>query len=84
MPVKYVVEMFCDRIAACRNYNRDSYTDRMPLEYYQKGKSNKLLHPDSRKLLEQLLEMLAEQGEETTFAYIRQELLTPEVRHEKV
>ena len=38
MPVKYVVEMFCDRIAASRNYNRDNYNDRFPLEYYNKGK----------------------------------------------
>lgn len=38
MPVKYVVEMFCDRIAASKNYNRDTYRDDMPLQYYKKGK----------------------------------------------
>ena len=27
MPVEYVVEMFCDRIAACRVYHGDAYTD---------------------------------------------------------
>ena len=32
MPTRYVVEMFCDRIAASRVYKKDAYTDRSPLE----------------------------------------------------
>ena len=60
MPVKYVVEMFCDRVAASKNYNKDSYTDRMPLEYYKKGKAKALLHPESAALLEKLLTMTLE------------------------
>ena len=84
MPEKYVVEMFCDRIAASRNYNKDAYTDRMPLEYFQKGKAKALLHPESAALLEKLLTMLAEQGEDKTFDYIKREILTKEVRREKI
>ncbi|MBQ8086353.1 MAG: catalase [Lachnospiraceae bacterium] len=84
MPVKYVVEMFCDRIAASRNYNGDKYTDRFPLDYYNKGKSKYMLHEESAALLEKLLTMLAEEGEEKTFAYIRKEILTKEVRKEKI
>ena len=33
MPVKYVVEMFCDRIAASKIYNKNSFNEQMPLEY---------------------------------------------------
>ncbi|MCR5702030.1 MAG: DUF5662 family protein [Lachnospiraceae bacterium] len=84
MPVKYVVEMFCDRIAASRNYNRDSYDDTMPLKYYNRGKDKYLLHPETQALLEKLLAMLAERGEEETFAYIKKEILTKEVRKEKI
>lgn len=84
MPVKYVVEMFCDRIAASRNYNGDKYTDRFPLDYYNKGKGKYLLHKESAALLEKMLTMLAEQGEEKTFAYIKKEILTKEVRREKI
>lgn len=84
MPVKYVVEMFCDRVAASKNYNRDSYNDTFPLAYYQKGKSKYLLHADTQKLLEELLTMLATKGEDATFAYIKKEVLTPEIRREKV
>ena len=84
MPARFLVEMFCDRIAASRNYNKDAYTDRMPLEYFQKGKAKALLHPESAALLEKLLTMLAEQGEDKTFDYIKREILTKEVRREKI
>ena len=33
-----------------------------------------ILHKDTKKLLEYLLHMLAEEGEDKTFAYIRREL----------
>lgn len=75
MPEKYVVEMFCDRIAASRNYNRDTYTDRMPLDYYMRGRAKTLLHPESAELLETMLNMLADRGEDDTFDYIRKEIL---------
>ncbi len=75
MPVKYVVEMFCDRMAASKTYNPESYTDQSPLKYYQKGKKRYPMHKNTRALLERLLTMLAEQGEEKTFDYIRREIL---------
>lgn len=77
MPKNYVVEMFMDRIAASKTYMRENYTDRKPLEYYEQGAKyvRKMLHADTRELLETLLHMLAERGEEVTFAYIRKEVL---------
>lgn len=75
MPVQYVVEMFCDRVAASQNYNRDTYDDTFPLTYYNKGKEKYMLHPNTRALLEELLEMLAEKGLDATFDYIRREVL---------
>ncbi len=75
MPPKYIVEMLMDRIAACKVYNGDKYTSASPLEYYSQGREKAPLHPDTRKLLEKLLVMLARQGEEKTFSYIRRKLL---------
>lgn len=77
MPVKYVVEMVMDRIAASKIYMGDSYTDAKPLEYYEKGAAlmENVLHKDTRKLLEKLLKMLAEKGEDYTFAYIKKYVL---------
>ena len=75
MPVQYVVEMFCDRVAACKTYQKEKYTDASPLEYYEHSKNHYILHPETRALLETMLTMLAEKGEEETFAYIRHEVL---------
>lgn len=71
MPDNYILEMFCDRVAASRIYHKDTYTDRAALDYYEHGKSRGLLHPYSRKKLELLLYMLAEKGEDETFKYAR-------------
>lgn len=75
MPVRYVVEMFLDRIAASKVYKGEKYRDSDPLEYYLNGKAGELMHPETRTLLEKLLHMLAEQGEEKTYRYIRKNVL---------
>lgn len=71
MPLRYVKEMFCDRVAASKIYMKDSYTDSSPLEYYMRAKGIRKIHPDTAELIEKLLIMLAQKGEEKTFAYIR-------------
>lgn len=77
MPVKYVIEMFMDRIAASKTYRGKAYTDRDPLEYYERGaaKLGKMIHPETAALLHFLLKMLAEKGEQETFRYIRRNIL---------
>lgn len=75
MPVKFVVEMFCDRMAASKTYRKELYQDGDPWEYYAKSKSKYLLHPASRELLEKLLLLLRDRGEEETFHYIRSQVL---------
>ncbi len=71
MPIRYVAEMFCDRVAASKVYQGDKYTDSHPIEYFLRGKSNRFIHPDTSDLTEHLLHMLAERGEDETFAYLR-------------
>lgn len=77
MPVRYVVEMFIDRVAASKNYMKDKYTDQAPLEYYEKGAARlgKMIHPETAELLHHLLKMLAEEGEDKTYSYIRKYVL---------
>ena len=75
MPVNYVVEMFCDRVAASQIYSKDAYTDAGPWEYYDRSRDNYIIHPNTAALLEQLLMMLRDEGEEATFAYIRTHVL---------
>ncbi|MBQ6555658.1 MAG: catalase [Firmicutes bacterium] len=71
MPLKYVKEMFCDRVAASKIYGGKNYKDSYSLEYFLKSKGKRKIHPETSDLIEKLLRMLAEEGEEKTFAYIR-------------
>ena len=71
MPLKYVKEMFCDRVAASKIYQGKKYTDAHPLRYYTNAKSRSIMHPETAALLEKLLVMLKEKGEKETFKYIR-------------
>lgn len=71
MPVKYVAEMFCDRVAAGKIYNGSNYTDDSPLEYFLRAKSRRVIHPETSELLENLLTMLSKEGEDKTFAYLK-------------
>lgn len=73
MPVEYVVEMFCDRIAACRTYHGNAYLRSDPWNYY--ASSNIELAPQTRILLETLLILLRDRGERETFSYIRKKVL---------
>ena len=75
MPLKYVVEMFIDRVAASKNYQKEKYRDDSPWEYYAQGRGPYMIHKDTQKLLEKLLRMLAEEGEDKTFSYIKNVLL---------
>jgi len=75
MPIEYVVEMFCDRVAASQTYLGDKYTDAAPWEYYASSASHYLIHPKTKALLEKLLLMLKDEGESRTLAYIRRQVL---------
>ena len=75
MPVRYVVEMFCDRVAASKNYRGAAYTDADAYEYYEHSKDHYLIHPETARLLVFLLKMLRDNGEEKTLLYIKYKIL---------
>lgn len=80
MPTKYMVELCLDRIAACRVYNRSSYTDRDPLDYLEKSRDSRLMHPKTQAQVLEILTMLSEKGEKETLNYIRQVVLKNKVK----
>jgi hypothetical protein len=71
MPLRYAAEMFCDRVAASKIYRGENYTDDYPLEYYMRGIDSRTMHPETAAFLEFLLKMLAQKGEQKTFAYLK-------------
>ena len=74
-PVKmeyvYVLEMFCDRVAASKVYQGKNYTDNHPIEYFMRGKANRMIHPSTSDAIEALLQMLSDKGEKYTLNYIK-------------
>ena len=71
MPVRYVAEMFCDRMAACKTYQKEKYTDGSALAYFMRGQARSRMHPETAALLEDWLRTLAEKGEQEAFAKVR-------------
>ena len=71
MPLRFVKEMFCDRVAASKIYQKEKYTDEHPLAYFLRGGARYKMHASTADLLEEWLRMLAEKGERTTFAHIK-------------
>ena len=78
MPTKYVVEMFCDRVAANKIYKTETYQDSDPLAYFERTKAHLIIHEESSELLRKLLTMLKDHGEEKTFLYIRENIVRKE------
>ena len=71
MPTRFLIEMFCDRVAASKIYNGKNYTDAHPYGYFLRVKGKHRMHENTEAMLNKLLEMLRDEGEEKTFAYIR-------------
>jgi hypothetical protein len=83
MPIRYVCEMFIDRVSASKNYQKEKYTDKSALEYYEKSVDHYMIHPDTKAMLEYLLVMLSVKGEEYTYSYIKKEVLKGHIQYEK-
>ena len=74
MQKKFVAEMFCDRIAACRVYQGAAYTDASAYDYFMRTKGRFWIDEETAALLGRWLLLLKEQGEDAAFRQIRQEL----------
>lgn len=85
MPDRYIKEMFCDRVAASKIYQKEKYTDQSSLDYFIQGcdKRGTLINKESSDKLEFLLRMLADKGEKYTFAYLRRHKHLPTDKYEK-
>lgn len=75
MPLRYVIEMFCDRVAASKIYMGADYSIEYPLAYFERGQAPKSMHPETCALIRRLLTMLKDEGEDAVFFYIRHTLL---------
>lgn len=74
MPVNYFAESVADRIAACKIYQGDKYTDASPYEYFVRRDKARHMHIETYKELEKVLIMLKDEGEDVAFEYLRQQI----------
>ncbi|MDO4479470.1 MAG: DUF5662 family protein [Erysipelotrichaceae bacterium] len=74
MPVNYVIEMFCDRVAASMIYQKEKYTDSSALDYYIQGRDKILIHPNTDALIFSLLTYLSKNGLDKTIEHIKKEV----------
>ena len=75
MPRKFLAEMVMDRVAACKVYRGSRYEDGAALDYLHHSIERELMNGKTRRELEYLLTMLAENGEKKTFDYIKNHVL---------
>ena len=75
MPRKYLAEMVMDRRAASMIYKGKDYTSASAYEYFIRSDERNWMHPQTKKELDFLLTMLRDEGEETTFCYLKDHVL---------
>lgn len=75
MPYRYFVEMVCDRVAACRIYQKEKYTKASALEYYMTRNDRRYMHEKTADLLETVLKDISVRGEDAVFADLRKEII---------
>jgi len=71
LPDIFIIEMFCDRVAASKIYGGENYTDEYPLNYFLRSKVTRVITKTTSDKIEFLLRYLNEHGEKETFKYIR-------------
>lgn len=76
MPVRYVIEMWCDRIAATKVYEKENYQNDSALKYFMRNYDNVIIHPKTKALLAFMLRYCAEHGCKETIQLINSEVKT--------
>ncbi len=74
MPFPMLVEMVCDRVAACRIYQKEKYTKASALEYYLTRNDRFYMHEKTAARLEAILRDIAERGEDAVFHDLKAEM----------
>ncbi len=71
VPIKYVKEMICDRIAASKVYMKEKYNNSSALEYFNRTLDAKDMHVETSNLLKSWLELVSEKGEKEAIKIIK-------------
>lgn len=62
MPYKYVAEMICDKLAACKIYNGKNFTNSSELEYWKKERKESRINKKVSNMLTEVFTQVSKQG----------------------
>ncbi len=71
MPIPFLKELICDRVAASKIYQGTHYTNQHPLSYFLNGDAKISMAPETARLITEILTILAEEGEKAMFEKLR-------------
>ena len=71
MPIKYLKESLCDRIAASKIYLKKEYNNSSALNYLLNSEKHLIMHPKSYNILKSWLELISIEGEKKAFKKIK-------------
>lgn len=74
MPLKYLVEMICDRVAASKIYLGDKYTDSAPWDYFVSHVDENQFNSDTRYELSTWLTYIKEYGLDKVLPQLKMEI----------
>lgn len=74
MPDRYIAESLCDRVAACKIYNKKNFKITDPVDYFMNHEQKLIIHEESKRKLHFLLQMYADKGQKETFKYIKKHI----------
>ena len=71
MPVRYIKEMACDRIAACMVYEKEKYHSSSAIEFLEKSREKELMPVQTLNILKEMLTIVAENSLEEALTIIK-------------
>ncbi len=71
MPLNYLKESVCDRVAACIIYQNENYTNNSAYAYFMHGNDQQLMHPENASQMEEYLKLVSELGIDEAFKIIK-------------
>lgn len=71
IPIRYLKESLCDRVAASKVYLKKKYYSGAALDYFNTKEPNDGIHPKSAEVLKLWLEWIATEGEKVAFRKIK-------------
>lgn len=72
MPLEYLCEMICDRVAASKIYLKDNYKDDSAYLYFMNNLNYTKMHENTIAIVKELLGYIKDNGEEKGFQMIKE------------